>query len=155
MISEPMVHLAQTVHLSCSNTNNISKWTEVRFQMTHVTSEFHRVRLKWFLSLMVHSAQTVYLSCVKISTISKWTRTSFHLTLIAQEYHRVRRKWFLSLWYVWRKLCNYLAPTLTLYPNKPKRDSTWPTSTGVPLGAYKMISETCGMFGANRAPILR
>jgi hypothetical protein len=62
------------------NTNNISERTEVRFEMTHVTSKFHQVHPKLFLSLMVHSAQTMYLSCIKISTISKWTRTSFHLT---------------------------------------------------------------------------
>jgi hypothetical protein len=28
MISEPMIYLAQTVHLSCTDTNTVSKWTE-------------------------------------------------------------------------------------------------------------------------------
>jgi hypothetical protein len=42
---------AQTVHLSCTNTNTISKWIETRFQMTNVTEKIHRVRPKWFLSL--------------------------------------------------------------------------------------------------------
>ena len=37
MISEPMVRLAQTVQLSCSDTNTVSKEKEVRFCMTHVT----------------------------------------------------------------------------------------------------------------------
>ena len=37
MISEWMVRLAQTVHLSCTNTNTVSKQKEARFQMTHVT----------------------------------------------------------------------------------------------------------------------
>jgi hypothetical protein len=45
-ISEPVVHLAQTVHLSCTNTNTVTKQTETRFQMMHVTEEFHRVRPK-------------------------------------------------------------------------------------------------------------
>jgi hypothetical protein len=36
-ISEPVVHLAQTMYLCCTNTNIISKWKEVRFHMTHVT----------------------------------------------------------------------------------------------------------------------
>jgi hypothetical protein len=31
MISEPMVHLAQTMHLSCTDTNTVSKWTKTRF----------------------------------------------------------------------------------------------------------------------------
>ena len=37
IISESMVHLALTVHLSCTDTNTISKDKEVRFHMTHVT----------------------------------------------------------------------------------------------------------------------
>jgi hypothetical protein len=39
MISEPVVCLAQIVHLSCTDTNIISKWIEIRFHMTHVTYE--------------------------------------------------------------------------------------------------------------------
>jgi DNA-binding transcriptional regulator of glucitol operon len=46
-----MVHLAQTVHLSCTDTNTVSKQTEMRFQMTHITEGFHRVRQKGFLRL--------------------------------------------------------------------------------------------------------
>jgi hypothetical protein len=37
MISEAMVRLVQTVDLSCTETNSISKWTETTFYMTHVT----------------------------------------------------------------------------------------------------------------------
>jgi hypothetical protein len=37
MISEPMVRLAQIRHLSCTNTNTVSKRTEIRFHMTNVT----------------------------------------------------------------------------------------------------------------------
>jgi hypothetical protein len=51
MISVPMVRLAQTAHLSCTNTNTTSKWTEKRFHMTHVTLEFHQVRRKQHPSL--------------------------------------------------------------------------------------------------------
>jgi hypothetical protein len=50
-ITEPMVRLAKTVHLSCTDTNTVSKQTEIRFDMTHATYGFHRVRPKWFLSL--------------------------------------------------------------------------------------------------------
>jgi hypothetical protein len=50
-IPEPMVRMAQTVHLYCTDTNTISKWTETRFDMTHVTQEFHRVRAKCLSSL--------------------------------------------------------------------------------------------------------
>jgi hypothetical protein len=41
MISMPMVRLAQTVNLSCTNTNTIFKRPQKRFDMTHVTWEFN------------------------------------------------------------------------------------------------------------------
>jgi hypothetical protein len=47
----------------------------------------------------------------------------------------------MSLWYVWRKPCTYLAPTLKLSPNGPKRDSTCPHHLGLPSGASKIIPE--------------
>jgi hypothetical protein len=51
MIYLPMVCSMQTMHLSCSDNNTISKRTKTRFDRTHVTYEFHRVRLKLFMSL--------------------------------------------------------------------------------------------------------
>ena len=42
MISKPVVRSAQTVHLSCTYTKTITKQTEMRFHMTHVTYGFHR-----------------------------------------------------------------------------------------------------------------
>ena len=45
-ILDPMVHLAQTIHLSCTDTNTITKWNEERFRMPHVTLEFHRMHPK-------------------------------------------------------------------------------------------------------------
>jgi hypothetical protein len=50
-IYEAMVCLAQNMHLSCNDTNTISDWTKMRFHMTHVTFEFHRVRPKQFMRL--------------------------------------------------------------------------------------------------------
>jgi hypothetical protein len=37
MISMPMVHLTQTICLSCAKINTISKQTKTRFPLTHVT----------------------------------------------------------------------------------------------------------------------
>jgi hypothetical protein len=51
MISMPMVYSVQTVHLSCTDTNIVSKWTKTRFHTAHVTYEYHRVRLNLFMSL--------------------------------------------------------------------------------------------------------
>ena len=71
LISEPMVRLAQTVHLSCFEANTFSKLTETSLHLTHVTYEFHRVRPKMTSEPIACSSQTVHLSCVEINTISK------------------------------------------------------------------------------------
>jgi hypothetical protein len=84
---------------------------------------------------MVRLTQTVHLSYVKISIVSKQTEVS--LDLVTKEYHRVRPKWFLSWWYVWRKLCTYLALTLTMSPNRMKWDSMWPTSPRNSIGCVE------------------
>jgi hypothetical protein len=104
---------------------------------------------------MVHSAQTMHLFWVKISNVSKWTKMSFHLNIITSEYHWVHPKRLLSLWYVWHKLCTYLAQTLTPSPNWPKWDLTWPTSPRVSIGCVQNDFRAYGTFNANRAPNLR
>jgi hypothetical protein len=50
-ISEPMVRLTRTMHLSCVKINTISKWTKTSFQLSLITKEYHRVRPKWFMCL--------------------------------------------------------------------------------------------------------
>jgi hypothetical protein len=49
-IFEPLVRSMQTVHLSCVKITNTSKRTELRFQLSLVTWEYHRACPKWFLS---------------------------------------------------------------------------------------------------------
>jgi hypothetical protein len=79
-ISDPMVCLAQTVHLYCTDTNTVSKRTEMGFHMTHsLTSSIGCGQDTY---PMVHWTQTVHLSCNVITAISKRTQTSFHLRLI-------------------------------------------------------------------------
>jgi hypothetical protein len=77
--SEPMVCLAQIVHLSCTDANTASKRTEMRFHMTHVTLEFHQVHVKWFLSLWyvqrkpcTYLAQRLALSPNRAKRVSTW-----------------------------------------------------------------------------------
>jgi hypothetical protein len=70
----------KTMHLSCTDTNIISKQTET--SLTWPTS--HRSSIGCVQNNskpIVRSAQTVHPSRVKISTISKWTVTNFHLSL--------------------------------------------------------------------------
>jgi hypothetical protein len=84
-ISGPMVCLAQTAYLSCIDTNIESKWNDVRFQMTHVTYEFHRVHRVWFLSLWyiwrklcTYLVSRLALSSKGPKQASIWALSSYH-----------------------------------------------------------------------------
>jgi hypothetical protein len=128
MISEPMVRLAQTVHLFWTDTNTVSKWTEMRFQMAHATYEFYLECPKWFLSLRYvrHKPCTYFASRLALppngpKRASTWGSSPRSTIQHVQE-------WFLSLCYVWCKQCTYLASRLALSSNGPKRTSTWAKS---------------------------
>jgi hypothetical protein len=79
MISEAMVHLAQTVHLSWIKISTISKQTETSFHLKVATYEYHQVS-KTISEPMVRLAQIVELSCTKTNTISKRMETRFYMT---------------------------------------------------------------------------
>ena len=124
MISKPMVRLAQTMHLSCIDTNAClqTERREIPNDPRHIgvpLGPSERISKH-----MVCLTQTGHLSCIKISTMSEKAKTSLHLSLVTQWYHRLRPKQFLSLWYFQHKPCTYLALTLTLSTNRKKRDST-------------------------------
>ena len=82
MISEPMVCLVQTMHLSCTDTNTTSKRKRREIPHDPCHQGVPLGACKIISDPIVHSTQTVHLSCVKISTIFKWTKTSFHLSLV-------------------------------------------------------------------------
>jgi hypothetical protein len=148
MISELTVRSAQTVHLSWIKISTISKLREMSFQLSLVTQDYHP------LCTISKLRQIVQLSCTKTNTISKRIKTRFYMTHVTKEFHLVRPKRFLKLWYVWCKLWTYVAPILTLSPNVPKRDSTWPTSPWSYIRCVQNNFRAYGTFGANRAPIL-
>jgi hypothetical protein len=140
IISEPMVCLAQTVHLSCVKISTISKRNEMSIHLCLVTLEYHRVHPKWFLSLWyVWHKPCTYLALTQTMYPNGPKRDSTdprHLGVPSGA-----SKTFLSLWYVWHKGFTYLALTLILSPNRPKWYSTWPMSLGVPSDVSKMVSE--------------
>jgi hypothetical protein len=103
---------------------------------------------KMISEAMVHLSQTVHLSSTNTNTLQTDRNE------IPQDPCQVRPRRFLILWYVWRKPCTYLAPILTLSPNKPKWHSTRPTSPRSFVGCVQSDFWAYGTFGANRAPIL-
>jgi hypothetical protein len=179
MISDPMVRLAQAVHLTCSHTNTVTERTETRLHMCHITLEFHRRHPKRFLSLWYVRRKP----CTNLALILTPSTNRPKRDLTWPTSPR-------SLWYVQRKQCTYLESRLSLFPNGMKRASTWassprrtvrcmqndfytygtftqtmqhylqmgrnelplePSHLEVPLGASKMIS---GTFSTNCAPIM-
>jgi hypothetical protein len=115
---------AQTVHLSCIKISSMSKWTESSFHLSLVTSEYHQVRPKWFLSLWyVRRKPCSYLLLT--------------LTLPPNGLKRDSTR----LWYIWRKLCTYLSPRLALSPNGLNQASIEPRHLAVPSSASKLIYE--------------
>ena len=76
VIPEPMVPLAQTVHLSCTDTNTVSKWTdrkELSVEPRHLVVP--PGASKMIPEPMVPLAQTVHLSRTDTNTISKRTES--------------------------------------------------------------------------------
>ena len=108
----------------------------MRFHMTHVTKEFHRVCPKQYLSLWVRLAQTVHVSYINTNTISKrterdstWPTSSGESKTVSEPIVRLAQT------------VHYLTSTLTPSPNEPNEISLDPHHQGVPSAASKTISE--------------
>jgi len=81
MISQPVVCLVPTKHLSCTDTNSLqTDQNEIPHDPRHLGVPSSASKM--MSDAMVCSAQTLHLSCVKISNISKLTEMSFHFSLI-------------------------------------------------------------------------
>jgi hypothetical protein len=150
MIYEPMVRLAQTMTLSCTDTNTVSKWSKMRFHNTHVTLEFNWVCLKWFLRLWyVRRKSCTYLTSRLVLSLNGPKQASTWALL----------PWstvgcFQNNFYVDGMFGTNHAPIVTLSPNGLKRDSMWPTSPTSSIGCVQNDFRAYGTSGANRAPIL-
>jgi hypothetical protein len=77
-----MVRLAQTVILSCTETNSLQ-----REKSENPHDPCHLAVLsgasKMIFEPKASSMQTMRLSCVKISTTSKWAKMTFQLSLVS------------------------------------------------------------------------
>jgi hypothetical protein len=83
MISVPVVHSAQTVHLSSAEINTLQMDHNMfPFDPRHVGVPSGVPKMIFFHA-MVHLPQTVHLSYTEIETISKWIEMSFHLIHVA------------------------------------------------------------------------
>jgi hypothetical protein len=154
-ISEPMVCLAQTMHLSCTDTNTISKWTKTRFDMTHVTLEFHQVRPKPFLMMWyVWHKQCSYLASRLVLYSNGLNRASTWASSPESTMSCVQND-FWAYGTFSAKPCTYLASRLALSPNELNQASTWAL---LPRSIIRCIQNdfwAFGTFGASHTPIFR
>jgi hypothetical protein len=146
-----MVRLAQTMNLSCNDTNIVSNRTETRFHMAHITKALHWLRPKQFLSLWLRKSCTYLASRLALSPngLKRATTKPRYLGFPSGAYRMISEPL-----YGWRKPCTFLAPTLTLSPNGPKWDFTWPMSPRSSIGCVRNDFWAYDTFSANRAPIL-
>ena len=137
MISKPMVRLAQTMHISCIDTNTVSKRKEVRLHMTHVTFGVPSGATKMIYEPMVCSMQ---LPCVKISMISKWGELSLeprHLGVPSGASKAISK----PMVRFGAKCAPILHRHLHCHQTERSEIPHDPCHQGVPSGASKMISE--------------
>jgi hypothetical protein len=126
-ICEPMVCLAQSVHLSCTDTNTISKQTKIRFHMTTSPRRSIGCVQKQFLSPL---GETVHLFGTDTNTVSKQTKTRFYMTQPRSSIGCVQKDFRTDGTFC----ANYLQTDRNKLPLEPR-------DLGVPSGASKIIFE--------------
>jgi hypothetical protein len=138
-ISGPTVCLAQTMHLSFTDTNTISKWTKTWFHKTHVTLEFPRVRPKWFMRLWfvrhkpcTYLASRLALSLNGPNQASTWASSPRSTIGSVQNDFCAYGMFNVNCALILHQHC------LQMDQNEIRHD---PRHLGVPSGASKMISE--------------
>ena len=144
----------QTVQLSCIKISTISEQIKSSLHLTLFNYEYHRVRLKWFLSLWcIRRKPCTYLLPKLTLSLNEPKQDSIWHT--SSRSYQVRPNWFLSISYVPCKPCNYLASRLALSPNRPNRAFTWAPWPRSTIGCVQNGFLSYGALGANRAPILQ
>ena len=134
-ISEPMEHLAQTVHLSYINTNTISKRTE-RDSIWPTSSGASKTISEPKVRLVQTCTYLTSTLTPSPNRPNKIPQDPCHL-VVASGASKTISEPMVRL----AKLCTYLTPTLTPSPNGLNKIPHDPHHLGVPSGASKMISE--------------
>jgi hypothetical protein len=154
MISKPMVYLVQTVHLSCVEINTISKRTKTSLHLTQVTKEYHWVCPKWFPSRCTFGANRapiLHRDYQYLQADENELPLDPHHQGVPSGVPKMNSK----PWYIRRKPCTCLAPSLTLSTNRPKQASTWHTLRWSTIGCAQSDFHARATFGANHASFLR
>ena len=149
-----MVRSTQTLQLSCIKISTIYEETKSSLNWSLFNYEFHRMRLKWFLSLWccwrkpctyLLPKLTLSLNEPKQDSIwHTWSRTYIRCVLIDF--------WLYRMFHA--KPCISLASRLSLSPNRPNWAFTWAPWPRSTIGCIQNGFLSYGAVGANRASIL-
>jgi hypothetical protein len=138
LIYEPLVHSAQTLHLSCVKISTISN--ELNQASTWVSSPRSTIGCVqnnfWAYGMFSTNRAPIFMTPTLSLNGPKWDSTLTHVTL---EFHRVCPIWFLSLWYVRRKPHTFFASRLALYQMNWIKHPLELHHLGVLSGASKII----------------
>jgi hypothetical protein len=154
MISQPWVCLAQTMHLSCTDTNTVSKQKDERFHMTHITYEFHHVCLKWFSNLRhVWRKPCVYLAS-RLAISPNGPKWAFTWASSPRSTIGCVQNDFWAIGTLGATMQQSCTDT-NMASKRNKWDATRPTSPRSSIWCIKNNVRAYGTFDANRAPNLR
>ena len=149
-----MVRSMQTVQLSCIKISTISKQTKSSLHLSLFNYEYHRVRLKWFLSLWrIRSKLCTYLLPKLTLSLNEPKQDSIWHTS-SRSYIRCVLIDFWAYRMFHAKPCIYLASRFALSPNRPKRAFTWALWPRSTIMCIQNGFLSFGALGANRLPIL-
>jgi hypothetical protein len=140
MISEPMVHLVQTVHLSWIKISTISKRIKMRFHLSLITLEYIGCSQNDYWAYGTFGANR--------APQTDWNELPpepRHLG-VASGASKMISNPMVHL----SKPCTYLAWTLTPSSNGPKQDLTRPTSPRGSIACVQNDFRAYGMFSTMR-----
>ena len=144
----------QTMQLSCIKISTISEQTKSSLHSSLFHYEYHRVRLKWFLSIWcIWRKPCIYLLPKQTLSLNK-SKQDYIWYTSSRSYIRCVLIDFWAYRMFHAKPCIYLASRLALSPNRPNRASTWASSSRSTNRCVKNGFLDYGALGTNYAPIL-
>jgi hypothetical protein len=150
MIPEPLVCLAQTMHLSCTETRTIAKWTESSIHLSPSPRSTFRCIQNDFLSLWyIRRKPCTYLVSRLALSLNELNQASTWASLPRSTIECVQNHfWAYGTFGVNR------VPILHQHQHSLQMDQN-DIPPGSSIRCIQNDFRACGTFGANQAPILR
>jgi hypothetical protein len=141
------------MHLSCTDTNTVFKWTKTRFHMTHVTLEFQQVRPKWFLRLWyIRHKPCTYLASRLALYQMNWIKHPVELCHLGVQ--SGASKTISDPTVCSAQTMHLSCVKISTISNELNQASSWASSPRSTIGCVQNDFWAYGIFSTNHAPIL-